>query len=41
MRQVLEDPEGDHGWALLAVVDIPESDAAGEIVFDELSVVEG
>ncbi|MDI9900732.1 DUF3516 domain-containing protein [Rhodococcus sp. IEGM 1409] len=41
VRQVLEDPEGDHGWALLAVVDIPESDAAGEIVFDELSVVEG
>lgn len=41
VRQVLEDPEGDHGWALLAVVDIPESDAAGEIVFDELSVIEG
>ncbi|MBT9296043.1 DUF3516 domain-containing protein [Rhodococcus sp. GOMB7] len=41
VRQVLEDPEADHGWALLAVVDIPESDAAGEIVFDELSVVEG
>ncbi|MBF7737126.1 DEAD/DEAH box helicase [Rhodococcus erythropolis] len=41
VRQVLEDPEGDHGWTLLAVVDIPESDAAGEIVFDELSVVEG
>ncbi|PCK26399.1 DEAD/DEAH box helicase [Rhodococcus qingshengii] len=41
VRQVLEDPEGDHGWAMLAVVDIPESDAAGEIVFDELSVVEG
>ncbi len=41
VRQVLEDPEGDHGWALLTVVDIPESDAAGEIVFDELSVVEG
>lgn len=41
VRQVLEDPEGDHGWALLAVVDIPESDAAGETVFDELSVVEG
>ncbi|MFE5878788.1 DEAD/DEAH box helicase, partial [Rhodococcus sp. NPDC056506] len=36
VRQVLEDPEGDHGWALLAVVDIPESDAAGEIVFDEV-----
>ncbi|MCJ0902672.1 MULTISPECIES: RNA helicase [unclassified Rhodococcus (in: high G+C Gram-positive bacteria)] len=41
VRQVLEDPEGDHGWALLGVVDIPESDALGEIVFDELSVVEG
>lgn len=41
VRQVLEDPEGDHGWALVAVVDLPESDAAGEVVFDELSVVEG
>ncbi|WP_336879681.1 DEAD/DEAH box helicase [Rhodococcus globerulus] len=41
VRQVLEDPEGDHGWALLGVVDIPESDALGEIVFDELSIVEG
>ncbi|GAB6921570.1 DEAD/DEAH box helicase [Rhodococcus erythropolis] len=41
VRQVLEDPEGDHGWALLGVVDIPQSDALGEIVFDELSIVEG
>lgn len=41
VRQVIEDPEGDHGWALLGVVDIPESDALGEIVFDELSIVEG
>ncbi|NLE81925.1 MAG: DUF3516 domain-containing protein [Rhodococcus sp.] len=41
VRQVLDDPEGDHGWALVAVVDLPESDAAGEIVFDELSIVEG
>ncbi|TQC41729.1 DUF3516 domain-containing protein [Rhodococcus sp. WS4] len=41
VRQVLEDPQGDHGWALTAVVDLPESDAAGEVVFDELSIVEG
>ncbi|RZL78338.1 MAG: DUF3516 domain-containing protein [Rhodococcus sp. (in: high G+C Gram-positive bacteria)] len=41
VRQVLEDPQGDHGWALTAVVDLPESDATGEVVFDELSIVEG
>ncbi|MFC9837256.1 DEAD/DEAH box helicase [Rhodococcus sp. NPDC127530] len=41
VRQVLEDPQGDHGWALTAVVDLPESDAAGEVIFDELSIVEG
>ncbi|PQP24632.1 DEAD/DEAH box helicase [Rhodococcus opacus] len=41
VRQVLEDPPGDHGWALTAVVDLPESDAAGEVIFDELSIVEG
>ncbi|MFD7008620.1 DEAD/DEAH box helicase [Rhodococcus jostii] len=40
VRQVLEDPQGDHGWALTAVVDLPESDAAGEVIFDELSIVE-
>ncbi|MFZ2178508.1 MAG: DUF3516 domain-containing protein [Rhodococcus sp. (in: high G+C Gram-positive bacteria)] len=41
VRQVLEDPEGDQGWALTAVVDLPESDAAGEVVFDALAVVPG
>ncbi|WP_433203754.1 DEAD/DEAH box helicase [Nocardia sp. CA-107356] len=41
VRQVLEDPAGDHGWALAAVVDLAESDAAGEIVFDEVTVVAG
>lgn len=41
VRQVLGDPQGDHGWALTAVVDLPESDAAGEVIFDELSIVEG
>lgn len=41
VRQVLDDSEGDHGWALVAIVDLPESDAAGEVVFDELSITEG
>lgn len=41
MRQVLEDPDGDHGWSLDAVVDVPESDAAGEIVFDEIVITPG
>ncbi|MGW9567942.1 DEAD/DEAH box helicase [Prescottella equi] len=41
VRQVLEDPNGDHGWALLGEVNLAESDAAGEVVFDEFEVSEG
>ncbi|WP_433760562.1 DEAD/DEAH box helicase [Nocardia sp. CA-135398] len=41
VRQVLDDPAGDHGWALAAVVDLAESDAAGEVVFDEVTVAAG
>ncbi|WP_026343063.1 RNA helicase [Nocardia sp. BMG111209] len=41
VRQVLDDPNGDHGWSLDAVVDLIESDAAGEVVFDELAVTAG
>jgi hypothetical protein len=41
VRQTLDDPAGDHGWALLATVDLAESDAAGDVVFDEVTVVSG
>ncbi len=41
VRQVLDDPAGDHGWAIEAVVDLAESDAAGEVVFDEMTVRAG
>nr|WP_040708555.1 DEAD/DEAH box helicase [Nocardia takedensis] len=41
VRQVLDDPAGDHGWSLDATVDLAESDAAGEIVFDEITVTAG
>ncbi|MTE13642.1 DEAD/DEAH box helicase [Nocardia aurantiaca] len=41
VRQVLDDPAGDHGWSIDAVVDLSESDAAGEVVFDEVSVSAG
>ena len=41
VRQVLDDPDGDHGWSIDAVVDVEESDAAGEIVFDDVTVVSG
>ncbi|MDF2093108.1 DUF3516 domain-containing protein [Knoellia sp. 3-2P3] len=30
VRQVSVDPEGDHDWAIPAVVDLPGSDEAGE-----------
>ncbi len=41
VRQVLDDPAGDHGWSIDAVVDLPASDAAGEVVFDEVTVSAG
>jgi superfamily II RNA helicase len=41
VRQTLADPEGDHGWALIGEVNLAESDAAGEVVFDEFEIVEG
>ncbi|EOM78231.1 DUF3516 domain-containing protein [Rhodococcus rhodnii] len=41
VRQVLADPQGDHGWALLGEVNLAESDAAGEVIFDEFEVSEG
>ncbi|MBF6329669.1 DEAD/DEAH box helicase [Nocardia transvalensis] len=41
VRQVLDDPAGDHGWSIDAVVDLAESDAAGEVKFDEVTVTAG
>ncbi|MGO4612772.1 DEAD/DEAH box helicase [Nocardia sp. 2YAB30] len=41
VRQVLDDPAGDHGWSIDAVVDLVESDAAGEVVFDDVTVSSG
>ncbi|MGN6302874.1 MAG: DEAD/DEAH box helicase [Angustibacter sp.] len=32
VRQVLDDPAGDHDWGIEAVVDLPASDAAGAAV---------
>jgi superfamily II RNA helicase len=31
VRQVLDDPAGDHDWRIEAVVDLPASDEAGEV----------
>ncbi|MFJ1456773.1 DEAD/DEAH box helicase [Nocardia sp. N2S4-5] len=41
VRQVLDDPADDHGWSVDAIVDLAESDAAGEVVFDEVTVTAG
>ncbi len=32
VRQIIEDPEGHRDWSIVAVVDLPASDAAGEPV---------
>jgi len=32
VRQVFDDPDGDHDWGIRAEVSLPDSDAAGEPV---------
>jgi hypothetical protein len=32
VRQVLDDPDGDHDWAIVGHVDLAESDEAGRAV---------
>jgi hypothetical protein len=32
LRQQFDDPDGDHDWRIDAVIDLVESDAAGEVV---------
>ncbi|MBJ8345040.1 DUF3516 domain-containing protein [Antrihabitans sp. YC2-6] len=41
VRQVIDDPAGDHGWSIDAMVDVAESDALGEVVFDDMTVTAG
>jgi len=38
VRQALDDPEGEHGWAVTGVVDLAASDAAGEVRFASLAL---
>ena len=39
VRQILDDPQGDHGWAIEGVVDLAASDEAGEVRFASLTLV--
>jgi hypothetical protein len=32
VRQIIDDPEGHHDWAIVATIDLDASDAAGEPV---------
>lgn len=41
VRQILDDPEGDHGWAFEGVVDLDATDETGEVRLAELRVVAG
>ncbi|NTS21901.1 DUF3516 domain-containing protein, partial [Bacteroides fragilis] len=37
-RQVIKDPEGDHGYQFVGRVDLDASDAAGEVRLAELRI---
>ena len=38
IHEVLDDPEGDHGWAIEGVVDLAACDEAGEVRFASLAL---
>lgn len=40
IRQVLDDPNKDHDWAITALVDLDECDAAGEVMLRMVSVAQ-
>lgn len=40
-RQIIDDPEGDHGWAITATVDVEASDRAGEVVLTDVELIAG
>ncbi|ADG78439.1 DEAD/DEAH box helicase domain protein OS=Tsukamurella paurometabola (strain ATCC 8368 / DSM/ CCUG 35730 / CIP 100753 / JCM 10117 / KCTC 9821 / NBRC 16120/ NCIMB 702349 / NCTC 13040) OX=521096 GN=Tpau_1821 PE=4 SV=1 [Tsukamurella paurometabola] len=41
VRQTIADPNGDHGWAITATVDLPASDERGDVVLADVAVVAG
>lgn len=41
VRHIIDDPEGDHGWALLGEVDLAATDEHGEVRLRRLEIVEG
>jgi hypothetical protein len=41
VRQAFDDPEGDHDFALMAEVDLAESDAAGAPAWRTMHVTQG
>jgi hypothetical protein len=41
VRQVLDDPDGDHGWSFDAVIDLEASAESNEVVFEGITVTAG
>lgn len=41
VRQILDDPEGDHGWTIRGTVDLAATDDAGEVRLSDLEIVSG
>jgi superfamily II RNA helicase len=41
VRQIIDDPEGDHGWAFEGVVDLSATDEAGEVRLRSLRIIRG
>lgn len=41
VRQIIDDPFQDHGWALVGVVDLDASDEYGEVRLKSLEIIQG
>ena len=41
VRHIIDDPEGDHGWALQGVVDLAATDEHGEVRLSSLEIIQG
>ena len=38
VRQIIDDPDGDHNWAITGVVDLDTTQDEGEVVFFDYQV---
>ena len=38
MRQIIDDSDGDHDWAITGIIDLDATQSSGEVVFFDYAV---